>query len=276
MLSRYTIFQYVPDLISGERINFGIAAYDEREIEVRFISRWSRVRQFAGKDVAFLKDFADRIRESADASALLTDVGEIRRLDHELITRMAARWKRSIQVTEPRVSTLSCHRLADQIEAKVLRSGAGETKSGGLRKVAQQAVVHGVRAAVSAVDDVVDGNARDLVKTSAVLRGELTDNRFDAVVQNGTPILAAHGISFQGTSDGHAANAVNAISFMLADVRHRLKDIPLALVALPPRIDVTGEYERALEICRQIKVDVVGPGDVEQWARPVVERYFYS
>lgn len=270
MPSRYTVFQYLPDLISGERINFGIAAYDESAAYVRFLTRWQRVKQFAGKDVNFLKHFAMRIQESADTSTLLTDVGDTQKLDHDLITRMAERWIHSIQVTEPRASTLPPRALADQIAAKFLREGSRVQKSTGLRKEAQQATVAGVRAAV----DDETGRARELVKTGAPLRGEITENKFDAVVQNGVPILAAHGISFQGHSDGHAANAVNAISFMLSDVRRRYDRMPLALVAIPPRFDVTGEFERAQDICSKLNVEVVEPTAVEEWARPAVRAYF--
>ncbi|MCA1789089.1 MAG: DUF3037 domain-containing protein [Thioalkalivibrio sp.] len=270
MASRYTIFQYVPDLISGERINFGVAAYDEDSVHVRFLNRWSRVREFAGKDIGFLKHFAGRIRESADASSLLIDVGSVTRLDHELITKMAERWIHSIQVTEPRASMLPAPQLADQIAAKVLRQG-GRTQRAARRKAAQQAAVSGVRAAL---DDATNGRSGELLKPGGILKGELTENKFDAVVQNGTPILAAHGISFQGQSDGHATNAVNAISFMLSDVRHLYAQMPLALVAIPPRSDLSGEYQRAQAICKQINVAVVAPDMVEEWARPAVRAYF--
>lgn len=270
MASRYAVFQYVPDLISGERINFGVAAYDDETAYVRFVNRWGRVRGFAGKDVAFLKHFAERVRESADASSLLADVGQITRLDHALITRMAERWIHSIQVTDPKASTLDPRALADKMAAKLLRE-TGAAPSGGRRKEAQQATVSGVRAAV---DDATHGRSRELLKPGGVLRGELTENKFDAVVQNGTPILAAHGISFQGHSDGHAANAVNAISFMLSDVRHKYEEMPLALVAIPPKYDVSGEYQRAKDICAKLEVEVVAPDLVEDWARPAVRAYF--
>lgn len=270
MASRYTIFQYVPDLISGERINFGVLAYDDESVHVRFLDRWARVREFAGKDIAFLKHFAGRIRESADASSLLTDVGSVTRLDHALITKMAERWTHSIQITEPRASMLSARALADQMAAKVLRQG-GRTPRVARRKDAQQATINGVRAAL---DDATEGRSKELLKPGGILKGELTENRFDAVVQNGTPILAAHGISFQGQSDGHATNAVNAISFMLSDVRHRYSEMPLALVAIPPRFDVSGEYDRAQEICAKLKVDVVDPQKVEEWAKPAIRTYF--
>jgi hypothetical protein len=270
MASRYTIFQYVPDLVSGERINFGVAAYDEDAVHVRFLNRWGRVREFAGKDIGFLKHFAGRIRESADASSLLVDVGSVTRLDHALITKMAERWIHSIQVTEPRASMLPARVLADQMAAKVLRQ-SGRTPTVARRKAAQQAAISGVRAAL---DDATEGRSRELLKPGGILKGELTENKFDAVVQNGTPVLAAHGISFQGQSDGHATNAVNAISFMLSDVRHRYTEMPLALVAIPPRFDVSGEYERAQEICAKLNVAVVDPNMVEDWARPAVRAYF--
>jgi hypothetical protein len=272
MASRYAVFQYVPDPISGERVNFGVVVYSDDAVRVRFIKRWSRVRNFAGKDVAFLREFAARISESADPSMMLTDVGPVIRLNEELIQRMTERWMHSIQVTEPKASTLPVPELLKLISGRVLRE-ASSTKEGTVpRRAAAEAAISGVRAALQ--EERID-LARELLQPGGVLRGELTDNKFDAVVQNGTPVLAAHGISFQKSQEApQIAFSVNAVSFMLSDVRHRYPEMPLALVAIPPRFDVTGEYERAQQICAGLHVDVIGPDGVEGWARPVVREYF--
>ena len=271
MPTRYAVFQYVPDPISGERVNFGVVAYSDDSVRVRFVKRWSRVRNFAGKDIGFLREFASRVSESADPSMLLTDVGPVVRLNEELIQRMSERWMHSIRVTEPKASTLGVRELLDLMTTKVLREDRSSRRGNIPRRAAADAAIAGVRAALQ--DQSAD-LALEMLKPGGILRGELTDNKFDAVVQNGTPVLAAHGISFQKNHETpQIANSVNAISFMLSDVRHRYAEMPLALVAIPPRFDVSGEYERAQEICAGLRVDVIAPTAVEDWARPVVRDY---
>ena len=274
MPTRYCVFQYVPDPVAGERVNFGVVVYDESQVLVRFVNRWRRIRSFAGKDVAFLRHFADRVEESADPSILLTDIGAVARLDEALIQRISGKWMHSIQLTEPRVGLLEPKRLLDQISTRFLREGDVRKREGLSRTVAAHAVLNGVRSALEEESTELNADlAKELLKPGGVLQGVLTSSRFDAVVANGAPVLAAHGLSFQGQNQRLIETDVNAISFSLSDVRQRYPAMPLALVAIPPRYDVSGEYARALEICEGLEVEVVGVDAVESWARPVVREY---
>lgn len=270
MVSRYSVFQYVPDPIAGERANFGVAAYDESTVLVRFLQRWRRIRGFAGKDISFLRDFARRVEESVDPSALITDAGPVVRLNDELIRRMSGRWIGSIQVTEPRASLLPVPQLLDQVSLKFLRQTDVRRREGLTRRTATAAVIAGVRAAL---EDESPQIAPELLKPHGVLQGRLSSSRFDAVVENGYPVLAAHGLSFQGGDAAQTEKDVNAVSFNLSDVRQRYSEMPLALVAIPPRFDISGQFERAKDICAGLEVDVVGVEEVEAWARPVIHNY---
>lgn len=274
MPTRYAVFQYVPDPVAGERVNFGVVVYDEQTVLVRFVNRWQRIKSFAGKDVTFLRHFSNRVEESADPSILLTDVGKVVRLDEDLIRTMSQRWLHSIQLTEPRVGLLEPRKLLDQVSIRFLREGDVRKRDGLSRRVAARAVLTGVRAALEEEATGVNTElAKELLKPGGFLQGVLTSSRFDAVVGNGVPVLAAHGASFQSQNHRLLEAEVNSISFGLTDVRRRYAEMPLALAVIPPRVDVSGEYARALEICAGLGVDVVGVEGVESWARPVVRDY---
>lgn len=61
-MSSYCVFYYLPDPIIGERVNFGVFAYDDgvKNVKFKFLSNWDRLQNFAGKDkdISSLKEFA--------------------------------------------------------------------------------------------------------------------------------------------------------------------------------------------------------------------------
>jgi hypothetical protein len=109
--SRYVVFQYAPNPLNGECINFGVACYaiDEHGHPVgmvgcRFITDWRRVQSFArGADVSFLARFA----EGFDMTG-------------EQIEAAAGRWVNSLQVSSPRGSLRRPAELLAEIAPRML------------------------------------------------------------------------------------------------------------------------------------------------------------
>ena len=60
MVSRYSIIQYVPNPIADERMNIGVLAFDNENVRVQFLRNWSRVHDFGGENIRFLRDFAKK------------------------------------------------------------------------------------------------------------------------------------------------------------------------------------------------------------------------
>lgn len=58
--SHYSVVRYLPDPTNGEQINIGIICWDdEGQVRSRWLSDWSRVEAFAGKDGAkFAQEYA--------------------------------------------------------------------------------------------------------------------------------------------------------------------------------------------------------------------------
>src|ERR1700737_3502926 len=107
MASYYSIVQYLPDPTIDERINVGVIAFDERNVRVKFLDNWKRVRHFGGRDISFLLDFAKSVQQTASIQMQLPDFANMESLDRSFIHKMADNWINSIQVTQPRASLLS-------------------------------------------------------------------------------------------------------------------------------------------------------------------------
>src|ERR1700712_1684377 len=120
MPAKYSVIQFVPDPIAGERINIGVIAFDKYRVVVRFLKQWERVKRFANDDVQFLQDFADNCISAVSPNLLLPTSERFPRLDESKIIEMAHGWKNSIQLTEPRGSTKVADDLLSEIASRFL------------------------------------------------------------------------------------------------------------------------------------------------------------
>src|SRR5215204_5185211 len=105
MASRYSVIQYLPDPATDERINFGVLAYGGGEAYARFVRDWRRIRGFGGQDTLFLREFARDVEASTSSQGRLPLFGA-ETLDPDELILSVGTWKNSIQLTEPRASTL--------------------------------------------------------------------------------------------------------------------------------------------------------------------------
>jgi hypothetical protein len=108
MASRYSVIQYVPNLIVDERINLGVLVSDEQDVRVRFLQNWERVRNFGlSEDIDLLKKFAHEMQEVTKDGLLFPGDYPSDLPRHERLMKVAYGWMNGIQVTEPRGS-LEC------------------------------------------------------------------------------------------------------------------------------------------------------------------------
>ena len=129
MVSRYSIIQYVPDPIAGERINFGVIAFDDDQIQVRFLENWKRVHCFSQENIEFLKDFTNRMK-GATSSGLMVPGEEPSDLTRqERLLKISHDWQNSIQITSPRKSLGEVELVANQISGLFLKEPLQEVKS---------------------------------------------------------------------------------------------------------------------------------------------------
>jgi hypothetical protein len=261
MAVKYTIVQYVPDPVKDERVNIGVIAFEDGTVRSRFLRTWARVQTFGGESVEFLKDFARRVSGWSDTTLPLPGFETEVRLEEEGIARIAGRWMNSIQFTEPRASMLSPDEVIDEVaprflNERVVRRGFRD------RRVAASLARTSVR---EALRETLGNDWQKVYKTNAVLKGSLDEHQFDVAATNGKPFFAAHGISFEVPPSRELRKEIDATAWAVDDVRKEHPNLPLALVALPPRTQ-SKLFASAQRVFNGLRVDVLVGGEVSEWA----------
>jgi hypothetical protein len=257
--SYYTIAEFVPDPIRGERINVGVIVFGDGMVRSRFLTNWNRVQAFAGNHhISFLKDFAERVQDWAPQQPRL---GQVEITDEQL-RGITASWMNSIQLTEPRASLLSPDELLRDTAARFLppvqRRARGRDK----------------RAAATLAYQSLEGALieRGIERPGEVLSkhrqvpGEIESHSFDVVLGNSSEAAAIQGFSFEGSLTAELGKQIEAIAYELRDVRDYNVSLPLSVVALPPRSRFTKSLERAEKIFTAVGAQLVLEPDVGSWA----------
>jgi hypothetical protein len=263
MPSQYSVVRYVPDPIADERINVGVVVFGEGMLRTKFIRRWSRLRGFGGgEDTGFLRDF---VRDIEHAQKTLLD-GASQPWTAETLKRVSARWKNSIQLSEPRASLDSPDDLLRDAARTFLRDEQPRQR-GRDRRTAASIGAQSVTAALRERGIAPGG----LVKRKAAITGRVEPHTFDLVVANGKPFFAAEGLSFE-SADPDSINAeIEALAWAVDDVKKELRALPVAILALPPRRE-NAAYRRAEKVFTSLKANFVPESDVKKWAELMARR----
>ncbi|NJM78086.1 MAG: DUF3037 domain-containing protein [Acaryochloridaceae cyanobacterium RU_4_10] len=116
MASRYSIIQYVPNLIADERINIGVLVFDEQAVRVHFLQHWDRIRCFGlSEDIEVLKNFAHEIDKETKEWLLFPGDRPTNIPVHDRLVKVARDWHSGIQFTEPRGSLAGVDELLDEL-----------------------------------------------------------------------------------------------------------------------------------------------------------------
>jgi len=270
MPSFYSVVQYVPDLVTDERVNVGAIAFDgAANIEVRFLENWKRVRSFAGTDIGFLEELAEDIqRATSDQLGLETSDTGIPRLNEDLIRRMADRWVNTIQLTEPRGSLLSVADLAEDVAHRFLREPKRRPKRFRNRRVAVTLTLESVEVALQSH---LGRKVRKLVKRNEPIPGAFDNYRFDVAVKNGRIYYAADALSLEIPDAHKLKNEIDLTAWAIDEVRRRDKALPLAVVAIGPNAHQSG-YEKLERVCKGLHAEMLSEELLPRWAEEMARR----
>jgi len=262
MSSRYSIIQYVPDPIADERINIGVLAFDDQKVRVYFLHNWERVRNFGSEDIDFLKDFAEKMQESAEIGLLFPgdQLSDIPR--HERLLKVAQSWMNSIQFTEPRGSLEKVDELfADTIKRFLVDIPKSRSKFRD-RQAAARLTVSKVK---QVVKELIGKEYQDLVKAKYMIPGQRKEHDIDIAIANGHPYLAAQGISFEVHTP---ENVLDALAWTISDIKDKNSDFPLAVVVLPPiKQDKHLEkiYHDTIATYSELGAQILQEGEIKNW-----------
>jgi hypothetical protein len=268
--THYTVVQYLPNPLSGERVNVGLIAWKHGRIASRFINDWRRVHSFGGEDIDFIRDFAERVEEAATTEPFLPGVAHGPHLDEERLKKIIGSWMHSIQFSEPRASLKAPDDVLNEMTPVFLRGVRRRAKNWLDRRAVAAMVAHSVRSSVTHV--VTKKDLNELIKRNHPIKGKLSRHPFDVVVANGKPLFAAHGLSFQIADTRLLDLETNATAFAITDVRDALPRFPLAVLTLPPT-KKSPLFTQAQRIFHGLEADVMeSEEEMDKWAAKVAKR----
>ncbi|PSB54099.1 DUF3037 domain-containing protein [filamentous cyanobacterium Phorm 6] len=272
MASRYSIVQYVPNPITDERINIGVVAFDDNDVRVQFLNNWSRVQAFGREDIHFLRDFAKRMNFAASEGLLFPGDEPDGTPKHERLKKIARGWINSIQFTEPHGSLDNVENLLEDI-AQTYLVNVVPTKTKRNRQDAARITTSIIRKTLISYDD--KPALKEMLKNDFPVKGSHKEHKFDAVVANGQPYFAAHGISFEV----HIPESLqDSISWMISDVKESDPKLPIGIVALPPKQEwqdyekLNKVYQTTISTYRDLGAEVLQENEVQPWASQTIDK----
>jgi hypothetical protein len=267
MVSRYSIIQYVPDPIASERVNLGVLVFDEDEIRVRFLENWKRVYCFGSENIEFLRDFAARMNNAVDDGLFVPGEPNTDLSPQERLLKISQEWQNVVQITPPRKSLGELEIVLDEIASIFLKEPSPEAKPA-LRDRQAAAKITKVVVREALKRRFEPGLVRTLLNQYNMLPGRREAHQFDATVMNGRPYFAVHGVSFEIHPP---KTTTESVSWMISDVRDSNTDVPLAVLALPPKPktldydELLKLYEQKTGLYKELGATVLGEEDLEAW-----------
>ena len=277
MPAKYSVVQYFPDPVSGERINIGVLVFGDGQIRSKFLNDWERVRRFADGDIDTAKAFSEWVKYEtqhpydAPASTPLRNISAPLHLDTNLIERMSGEWSNAIQLTPPQPSLEEPEALLARLTKVFLREPQRRDATFRDREFVAHHAFHALRDAVARRLD--SNTARTVVKSNYVVGGKLVPNiPVDLAVQNGQIFLVSQAVSFETPDPGVVDRQVREAIYRLRDIRDLRSGIMLDVVALPPTPEqhpsgrILEAFEALPEMCQQIGAKLVLDQNVPDWA----------
>ena len=212
MSAHFTVIQYVPDPVTGERVNIGIAAFACGAVTMRFLTNWQRVRSLWGRD-------------ALDPDRLET---LFQGIDEERLNYMIKTWSNAIQFTPPCGSLRSLEETADEAARRFLVEPPPSERGYRLHGDVVVFARHTLLAVIT--QRLGTRAAKKCVRRRMEFPGRLGINRrFDLGVRNGQLLHAIQAISFAGTKS--VDRSVEAAAFLAEEIGGKY---PLTVVVAPP------------------------------------------
>jgi DUF3037 family protein len=263
-MTRYSIIQYVPDPITDERINIGVLVLDDQgDVSARFLKQWRRVESFGGADTRFLRDFAREVAALAGAQQRLIKSGGISK---EVLEQAAGKWLNTIQLTPLRASTLDADSLLDEIAQRFLRERVTQRRVRDRRAAASIAASH----LTTALGELGALSPEHYVHRNYAIQGGHEQHSLDVALANGSARLGVLGLSFESGIASQLRREIAATAWTVDDVRSAAPDLPVTVVALPPRSGGSKTFDHAVELFESLEARVVREDEVSEWAPEAV------
>lgn len=274
MASKYSVIQYAPNPITGERINIGVIAFDNDIAHVSFISNWKRVKAFAGMDVTFLKELAQEFEALASGQLALPSLEQGPQLNEKLIAEITTKWANSVTLTSPRASLQSLDDVLSAASSQFLTQPRARQRAYRDRRSAVGIATDSLRHALEL--RAGPEQATKWLHRERELKGKYGPHIFDVVIANGSPRVAVQGVSFELPEARQLDQFVDAVAFQVFDTRQASDDLQIGILALPPVAKshqrAKSIYDRAIKTYTGLEAHVIEEHDAESWAYEQIEK----
>jgi hypothetical protein len=261
MASFYSVLRYTPHPVSEESINFGLIAFSDEVVELCFTEDWSRATTFGRKHPTALRE---AVKE-------LTRLHEQNALTAELVRHFAEKWQREVVLTPPRASTMAAPDLLEQLSRDVLRFPPEATHNAGKRYVLGVARTSVLSELVRRFK-VSKNRARGAMRTGAEFEGRVKGHALDIALFNGAFLGGGLGMSLAHPSKPQVEREIDAVAFVLGDLRAQpaMRKKPLYVLAHTHGVD-NRAVMRAEAVFSQVGGELVAEPRIEKWSRQFVE-----
>jgi hypothetical protein len=265
MTSYFSQIQYVPDPITGERINIGIVVVDPTGSRFQFVQDWKRAATFGGgQDIGFLKEFAD---EATTNGAAWLAKGSL--ASTETLTKSLGRWQNKIQFSKPLPSVKGYAELLEDLAPRFLHLTEVEPATPHRGRGREKAILTATKSLAAAMRERYGHAPRGILQRDLDLAGKIESHKIDVGLKNGELYGGAFAVSFETNSPRSQERDTDAIAFALEDLRTRHDD--LAVIVLPPH-PVTPTYQRSRRIFKALDVRTLAEKQLPAWASALVEK----
>jgi len=271
MVSRYSIIQYVPNPIADERMNIGVLAFDNENVRVQFLRNWSRVHDFGGENIRFLRDFAKKMQDSIEKEIFFSKNEDKNISRQECLKKITQESMNSIQFTESKASLMDVDTLLEDIVSICLIDPITKKSLLRDRQGASKLATSQIKQAVT---KYLGSDAEGLLQKQYSILGKHEKHEFDIAVANGHPYFATHAVSFEINPK---KNVLDALSYSIIDIKELDQNIPLGIFVLPPNKDLCTDYSdlqkiynSRTETFREIGAEVIKEDELNDWVRSVL------
>lgn len=251
MAASYTVIQYVPNPVIDERINVGVIVFGSGKVQTHFIQNWTRVRQFGGADIRFLKDFGRYAEE----------------LKEDAVHQMVGKWMNCIQFTEPIWAEMDHEQLLFHATGEFLIDPPLAQR---MHRSRRDVVNETASVLKKAIRQRIGGRASLLVKKNRSIEGTHGPHTFDIYVGNGRPIVAAQGLSFELPEEA-AERDYEAVAWTIQDTKDHAGATPQLSVVMTnsPRQQESALYRQATKTLRSLGAELISESQVMRWAERI-------
>jgi hypothetical protein len=267
MTSYFSQIQYVPDPITGERINVGVVAIDAAGSAFQFVADWRRAAGFGGESVEFLREFAARAHENGSEWFVAShSVDELK--------RKLGGWHNKIQFSEPMLSVKKRDELLADVAVRILHI---EPESGSVDPARPRcrgrdtAISWTAKSLGAAMKKRFGKPIKGLIQRDLIVSGEIESHEVHLGLKNGAFYGGVFALSFETGSPRSQQRDTDAIAFALDDLNKKEAGLDVAVIVIPPN-ETSRPFERAKHIFDSIDTPMLEEIELGDWSTQLVER----